>query len=349
MTIHLAATLAFALPALSLAGPALAEERPLVVRVLVLNFDPLVREAGDAPLHEFLGQNDPRRLAEGYAADVAAASRSGIRFQIVEWKDIDAYPPVEGRPLRDRDFIEAARTGVWPEGRTDYLRLIGRYGLAASIDSGRVDEVWLFGAPGFGYWEAASAGPGAFYINGGVYPDVPVSRPFAIMGFSYERGVAEMLHDLAHRTEGTMTHFYGSWNFDYGSATADKPRTRWDRFSAAEAHGQLAGAGNCHWPPNAEKEYDYDNPREVLSTVELWRGSPRPKGRLTRVSAETWGGPDYQRGFMNWWLSHLPNSAGTGRDGRLNNWWRYVFGFNLPGGLEASGEASPDKRLSFKR
>ena len=45
------------------------------------------------------------------------------------------------------------------------------------------------------------AGKGAFYINGGPigYDKIPSQRPFVIMGFNYERGVAEMLHDLPRR------------------------------------------------------------------------------------------------------------------------------------------------------
>jgi len=47
------------------------------------------------------------------------------------------------------------------------------------------------------------AGPGAFYINGSVFPDAPYDRAVAGYGFSYERGVGEMLHNLGHRTEDT--------------------------------------------------------------------------------------------------------------------------------------------------
>lgn len=38
-------------------------EPPIRVRVLVLNFDPLVPAEGNKPLHTVLGWNDPRRLA----------------------------------------------------------------------------------------------------------------------------------------------------------------------------------------------------------------------------------------------------------------------------------------------
>ncbi|MDP6720108.1 MAG: hypothetical protein QGG36_01865 [Pirellulaceae bacterium] len=47
------------------------------------------------------------------------------------------------------------------------------------------------------------------------------------------------------------------------------------------------------------------------------------------VSCETWGGPDYHRNYMKWWFAHLPRAAGMNKnDGKLNNWWKYVFDFN---------------------
>jgi uncharacterized protein YndB with AHSA1/START domain len=31
---------------------------------------------------------------------------------------------------------------------------------------------------------------------------------------------------------------------------------------------------------------------------------------------------------MRWWFRRLPRAAGINADGRLNNWWRYVFRFD---------------------
>jgi hypothetical protein len=198
--------------------------------------------------------------------------------------------------------------------------VIAQYGLAEAVSAGKCDEIWLFGAPYFGYWEAAMAGPGAFFINGGVYEKVQAKRPFAIMGFNYERGVAEMLHDLSHRTEATMSKVYGGWK-------ADDLSTMWAKFAANEKQSGTAAVGSCHWPPNAEKDYDYANPRTVLSTADDWLNYPLLSGAKRPVNCETWGGPDYHRNYMRWWFSHLPRKAGLGPDGKLANWWLYVFQF----------------------
>ncbi len=297
----------------------------IVVRVLVLNFDPIVPQEGGKRLHEVGKWNDPRKLAEQYAREVHEASEGFIEFQIVEWRDLDEFPvKVDGFIYTLEQYLECLRTWKgWhePDG-TDYEKVLLKHGVHELIDSSKIDEVWMFGAPYMGFWESAMAGPGAFFINGGVYEKFPTRRPFAIMGFNYERGVAEMLHNLCHRTEATMTRIYGGWK-------ADELVHNWARF-AANAHQSngVSAVGTCHYPPNGEKDYDYANPRTVVSSAPDWLHYPNLTGKRTmEVTRETWGGPDYHLNYMRWWFRHLPRAKGVNEDGRLNNWWRYVFDF----------------------
>jgi hypothetical protein len=317
------------LAALVLVGAPRAESRaakpkPIVVRVLALNFDPIIPQEGNRRLHEVAKWADPRQLAAGYMRDVTAASRGLVRYELVEWKTIDTFhPKIDGFTYTPEEYMECRRTGKWHQPDTaDYPRTFEDYGVLPRIDSGEIHEVWFMGGPYFGYNESAMAGPRAFYINGEVYDRVPSKRPFAIMGFNYERGVAEMLHDLCHRTESTMARVYGGWK-------AEELTTNWARFAAnyTQSNG-IAACGTCHWPPNAEHDYDYANPRTVRSSADDWLGYPRLTGKLQTVNRETWGGPDYHRNYMRWWFSHLPHAGGVNEDGRLNNWWAYVFDFD---------------------
>lgn len=301
------------------------EVRPIEVKVLVLNFDPLIPQEGNRRLHEVGKWHDPRKLSADYIVDMKAASGDLLRYRIIEWKDIDTFhPKVDGFTYTPEEYLRCMKAGKgWHEPDTaDYPRTFKDYGLLPRIDRGEIDEVWFMGGPYFGYNESAMAGPRAFYINGTVYDKVPSKRPFAIMGYNYERGVAEMIHNLSHRTESTMTRIYGGWK-------AEELTTNWARF-AANFHqsGGVAAVGNCHWPPNAEKDYDYANPRTVQSSADDWLRYPKLTGEKKPVSRETWGGPDYHRNYMKWWFAHLPRAAGTNADGRLNNWWEYVFRFD---------------------
>lgn len=297
----------------------------LEIKVLVINLDPLIPNEGNRPLHQVYKWNDPRQLAEGYIKEIQQASGGFIRYKIVEWRDVNAFPVKEDgfvyTPETFKECWENRETCHQPDG-SDYPLLLETYGVVPRIDSGEIDELWIFGAPYFGFWESAMAGPGAFYINGGVYDSMEASRPFAIMGFSYERGVAEMIHNLSHRTESSMERIYGGWE-------VDKLTTNWARF-AANAHQSngVAAVGTCHYPPNGEKDYDYANPREVESSAADWLNYPNLAGKTAKVSCETWGGPNYHLNYMRWWFSHLPKAPGINEDGRQNNWWKYVFDFN---------------------
>jgi len=298
----------------------------MAVRVLVLNFDPIVKEQNKR-LHEVCGWADPKKLSEGYIKDVKTSSRGYIQYEIAEWRDIDSFPvKTDGFQYTTQSYL-ACREGdaEWHKpDLTDYPKMMKDFGVEKLIDDGKIDELWIFGGPYFGFHESAMAGPRAFYINGGIYDKVPTKRRFAVMGFSYERGTAEMLHNLCHRTESTMTRVYGGWK-------VEELTSNWARFAANLTQSGTAAAGTCHYPPNAESDYDYGNKRVVMSSADDWLDYPDLTGRETKVSCETWGGPDYHRNYLNWWFSRLPHAAGINpKDKKLNNWWTYVFDINSP-------------------
>lgn len=318
------------------------DQPPIRVKVVVLEFNPIIPPEVHSPgvadakpqrLVDLAKYPQPLELAAGYMQDICDASGGFVRYEIVEWIDTQSFHvKTDGFNYTPQSYWEC-RTGKakWhePDG-ADYAKTFADYKLLPRIESGEIDEVWFFGGPYFGYWESAMAGKDAFYINGGVLADVPCKRRFAIMGFNYERGVAEMIHDLCHRTESTMSRVYGGWK-------CEELTTPWARFAAnAKQSGGEAACGTCHYPPNAEKDYDYANPRVVQSSAEDWLNYPKLTGTKKPVSCETWAGPyksrdgkpDYHRNYMRWWFTHLPKGDGAGEDGRQNNWWKYVFAFD---------------------
>jgi hypothetical protein len=306
----------------------LAEDRPALpaieVKVLVLNFDPLIPQEGNRPLSEVCKFHNPRKLADDYVADMKQASGGRLAYRIVDWKNTGTFhAKVDGFTYTPEEWMKCwkEKKGWHQPDAADYPRTFRDYNVLPRIDSGEIDEVWFMGAPYFGYNESAMAGPRAFWINGNVYEDVPSKRPFAIMGYNYERGVAEMIHDLCHRAESTMARVYGGWK-------SEQLTNHWARFAATEFKSGAAGLGDCHHPPNAEKDYDYGNPRTVLSTAEDWLKWPNLTGATTPVNRDTWGGPDYHRNYMKWWFAHFPQAPGVNADGKLNDWWEYLFHFD---------------------
>jgi hypothetical protein len=320
-------------------------QSPLHVKVLVLEFNPLVPGSVYAPndpqappkgLRQVGGWNDPLPLAAGYMQDICDASGGLVQLEIADWLVVHRFQKkVDGFVYTPAEYLAALHGGTrgnaaWhqPDG-IDYPGMIDEFDLIPRIESGEIDEVWMMGLPYFGYWESAMAGKDAFEVNGGVYDQVPCRRRFVVMGFNVERGVAEMIHDQCHRTEATMTRIYGGWE-------ADKLTTNWARFAANLQQSGTAAVGTCHYPPNAERDYDYANPRMVASTADDWLHYPNLTGRTRTFNCEEWRGPyedargqpDYQRNYIRWWFTHLPKAPGVNADGRLNNWWEYVYNFN---------------------
>jgi hypothetical protein len=305
-----------------------ANKPKIEVKVLVLNYDPLVSKAGGGKerLHEALKWYDPRKLVEGYVADLDRATARSVSLKISEWRDLDQFPVKRDGFKYDLEaYLKCHHEGKGWHRRdaVDYARVIAENKVPELVENGTVDEVWLFGGPYFGYWESAMAGPRSFYINGGPVRGVECKRPFVIMGFNYERGVAEMLHSLAHRVESTMARFSGGWEVDNLS-------THWARFAAnsKQSSGQ-AGCGSCHYPPNGESDYDYGNKRIVSSSADDWLNYPNLKGTKSDVNCETWGGPDYHRNYFVWWYTRFPKADGVNPESGLqNNWWKYVYQFD---------------------
>jgi hypothetical protein len=309
-------------------GADAADQHHFEVKVLVLNYDPLVSHAGGGKerLHQALKWDDPRKLAEQYVADLDKATAGSVRLTITEWRDLDEIPAKkDGFQYSVETYLKNHHEGKgWHErDAVDYARIVVENKVDELIGNGTVDEVWLFGGPYFGYWESAMAGPRSFYINGGPIPEVECKRPFVIMGFNYERGEAEMLHSLCHRIESTMGRFSGGWE-------VDKLTTPWAMFAAnlKQSNGQ-AGCGSCHYPPNAESDYDYANKRIVKSSADDWLNYPNLRGTRSDVNCETWGGPDYQRNYFVWWYTRFPKADGANPESGLeNNWWKYVYQFD---------------------
>ena len=298
----------------------------LNIRVLVLNYNPIVPGENHKRLTEVLNFNSPEQLVEEYIEAMEYASGGHLKFQIVEWRNLnEIYAQENGLRYTIEEYVRNHRNRKgWREkgAMADYPRLLREQNVVPMIDAGLVDEVWVFSGHHFGLWEASMAGPGAFFINGGVYPQVPSRRPFAFYGFNYGRGVAEMMHNTSHRTEATLNRVYGQWNLK-------SPANNWEMFSANHDQSNgVAGVGTCHWPANAKGDYDYGNERTVGSWADAFLSYPNLEFKRKPVSRETWSrGPDYQLDYMKWYFAHVPRAAGVNDDGKQNNWYKYIFDF----------------------
>ncbi len=308
-----------------------APDNPVqTVRAIVLNFEPTVPSEGNRTLWQIFNWNDPRELAAGYIADMEAASGGAVDYEIAEWRDLNEFPIFTDGFRYDADqyVINRRSNSGWAQTSADFYAIARQQGLAELVNTRAIDEIWMFGDHYFGLLgEAWMAGPNSFFINGPTFPEFPVDRAVAGYGFSYERGVAEMLHNHGHRTENHGGRAYG------GSDIA-QPKSPWDYFTANASQTQRDsfGIGSVHYPFNAAGDYDYSNNRTFPSYAdEFVRNYPDQTYFAVDTTRDAWGNfgvGDWQRGYLNWFFAHVPRAAGTSPDGRQNNWYKYIYDFN---------------------
>ena len=285
-------------------------------QVMVLNFDPPLPAAGGQKLSRVLGWGDTGRLTERFMADLAQVSGGYCRYEIAVRVDVPAFPlKVDGFAYTAEQFVGAwrARQGFHQPDQVDYQRLLADHDVLDRVANEQIDEVWLFGFPHAGFYESCMAGPGAFWCNGPPLEGTDrATRRFIVMGFNYERGVGEMLEAYGHRAESILTHLF-----------RHRSENLWSRFIRHEkSHPGRAEVGTIHYAPNSERDYDWGNPRPVMSRCDNWYRFPDLGGPPRQVDCREWGGGDTRQHHL-WWLDHLPRVEGS-RDGIAQNWWQYI-------------------------
>ncbi len=289
-------------------------------KVLVIVLDPVMDEATGQKLSEQQGWGHPEDLATNFMADILQNSHGMARYQVVERIDVNEFPAkTNGFRYTPQTYMDVLRniSSPYMPQEVDYYAIIEQFNLLSRVARKEIDEVWIFGFPHAGFYESIMAGPRAFWCNSPPLKNTEASeRRFVIMGFSYERGVGEMLESFGHRAESivgkTFQHLTGDTNL-------------WQRFTRYEkvAPGKAA-VGSIHFAPNSERDYDWNNPSTVRSECYDWQlNFPNFKGDIRDVTASEWGNGDI-RMHHQWWLKHIPHVSGR-LNGVHNNWWQYII------------------------
>jgi hypothetical protein len=291
-----------------------------ILKTLVIVYDPVVEASTGKKLSQYMHWNQVEDLAKGYMSDILHVSGGLARHQIVQRIDVDDFPAkVDGYKYDAETYLGVVRGTAQPyvPQEADYNAIIERFNILESVAKNEIDEIWIFNFPHAGFYESIMGGPGAFWCNAPPLRYTEASqRRFVIMGFSYERGVGEMLENMGHRAESIMEKTFEN--------LTDQSNL-WKRFTRYEkTHPGRAALGNVHFAPNSERDYDWNNPFSVLSECDDWLYNfPDFKGLTRMVTSADWGHGDI-REHHKWWLNHFPKTAGR-RNGIHNNWWQYIM------------------------
>lgn len=287
-------------------------------KVLLLIYNPILKSRDNKKVVDYNGWNNPDTLTSSFIKDINRASHGIVNYTITQRIEINDFPiKTDSFKYTEDSYLDCVvsrGTRCHNPDRANYLAMINIAGACGKKNRGEIDELWIWGGPWFGYWESNLAGNNAFWYNSPPTTGSACQKPLPIMGFNYERGEAEMLHDMGHRLESVMAKAYRS--------AAEDPNNPWNKFSRRDS--QMPNQGGCgitHFPVNASFEYGYSDPKTVKSNCTDFDKFPKLSGQYTDVNCSTW--QCTQLGFFMWMFGNLPHSFGI-TDGKLNNWWGYI-------------------------
>ena len=212
---------------------------------------------------------------------------------------------------------------------TDYRSIAEANNVVDWVDTRGVKEVWLWGYHGgvVDLWESNMAGPWGDISNSDRDPDdLPIAnRTYTFYHYNYQRGLSEATENHMHQLEAVI-------NFVDGRD--DTPEDEWSnllfwgKFVGSDSTHRIIDprCGWAHYPPNGERDYDWANPRSVMSDCEDWK--PDGRGAERELTCETWGCTS-----LGWFLYWTQNMPGAGNDleydgSPLTNWWRLIGDFD---------------------
>ncbi len=228
------------------------------------------------------------------------------------YKDPSAQPSLHYSVAGSVEYLEPLPTWrKWGHRvpMTDYNAIMGRVGIRVWIEQRGVKEVWLWGYHGgvIDIWESNMAGPWGDVSNSDRdATDLPMlSNTYTVYHYNYQRGPSEAVEDHMHQIEAVLRHVDGD--------------LFWNKFVGKPGEGRC---GWAHFPPNGERDYDWANPKTVLSDIEDWR--PDGSGRKAPVNCERWNCDSLS--WFIYWMQNVPGANnGIVHDRRpLTNWWTFI-------------------------
>ena len=310
-----------------------SQNAPLkTVKVALIIQDPIIPQFGNIRIHQKWNWTDPNTMVTQLRQEFMNVSDSTVNFEIAEFhEDQNIFTMIDSTYMsldtiayyfqNSYTLYTELKNIAETQGRVhyDYNGMIDFYDLDTKRNNGDIDEVWVYAFPFGGMYESILAGPGAFWWNAPPLPHPGLEKILSIMGWNYERGVAEAMHSVGHRFESALWHAFGRWNNQSNDPNNWEIFTRINRDNPGKAN-----VGNIHFPPNGTSDYDYSNSTNVITYADNWKRFPYLLNQTRTINCSEWGCG--QLGYMRWWFSHIPRFTGV-TDSILNDWWYYALDY----------------------
>lgn len=267
-----------------------------------------------------------RRKTDSLTAALIVALEDGSRYRA--YADPAAPPSLRYHVVHTEERLEPLPVLDKPGHEvpmTDYGAIAAAHDFAGWVEDEGVKEVWIWGYHGgvIDLWESNMAGPWGDVSNSDRDTlDLPVTgRTYTVYHYNYQRGLPEATENHMHQLEAVINAADGR---DSTPDDAWGDLLFWGKFVGSDISHRIVSprCGWSHFPPNAERDYDWANRRFVETDCEDWR--PGGIGATQQMNCERWGCTG--QGWFRYWSQNIPGAGHTlSYDGRpLTNWWRLI-------------------------
>lgn len=301
---------------------------PIEIPVVVVKYFPVKGEKIDISITGDWGESlaYTRHKTDSLSQRLVDFLNDASRFRA--YKNPDAAPSLKYKIVKTIDFLEPLPTSkkIWQRiPFTDYYSIVERIDGRYWVDDEKVKEIWLWGYHGgeVHLWESNMAGPYGDVSNSNRdEKDLPVyNHTYTLYHYNYQRGLSEAVEDHMHQIEAVLNYIDGR------DDTPDDQWPQllfWGKFVGSDKSHKIIhpGCGWAHYPPNAEKDYDWKNRRFVESDIEDWK--PDGTGEKKRINCERWNCNSLD--WFKLWMQSLPGmDNGLVYQGQaLTNWWIFI-------------------------
>jgi len=308
------------------------EETPFVIPVLVVKYFPvdsnnMIRVEGR--WGAVLRLSDVRKRTDYITDEAIKSLETGSRYK--GFRNADAPASLKYVIVDKLEFLEPLPLYRAENGkeRVDKNKVMEKINIKAWIDKG-VKEVWVWGYDGefVELCESNMSGPyGDISNSHRDTNDLSVfNSTYTVYEYNYLRGVSEAIEDHIHQLEALLRYIDDElfWDRFVGYFPAGK----WLKLGQPKRSSQdvIRRCGCAHFPPNAEKDYDWENMGFATTDIEDWK--PDSYGKTKNMNCRQWGCDGL--GWFIYWMQNIPGKDNrlTFRGKNLTNWWRFVGDFD---------------------